>query len=152
MRRCHPCEGRKEMNERVAIDANGRKYVTHEPEPKMRSEELDIDKIIDANMTVTDHLLRDAIRGVVIDAMNKAAERAEIMANLRLNGWRQCAVGQKTTQFCGMLEAAVQAEREACAKLCEEIARRNDAEGSDVDWVTGNMECADAIRARGESK
>jgi tetrahydromethanopterin S-methyltransferase subunit B len=43
----------------------------------MRSEELDIDQLIDANMTVTDHLLRDAIRGVVIDAMNKAAERIE---------------------------------------------------------------------------
>jgi hypothetical protein len=41
----------------------------------MTDEELDIDKIIAANMTVTDHLLRDAIRGVVIDAMNKAAER-----------------------------------------------------------------------------
>jgi len=38
-------------------------------------EELDIDKIIAANMTVTDPLLRDAIRGVVIDAMNKAAEQ-----------------------------------------------------------------------------
>lgn len=41
----------------------------------MTDEELDIDEIIDANMTVTNHLLRDAIRGVVIDAMNKAAER-----------------------------------------------------------------------------
>jgi hypothetical protein len=41
----------------------------------VNKEELDIDEIIAANMTVTDHLLRDAIRGVVIDAMNKAAER-----------------------------------------------------------------------------
>ena len=39
-------------------------------------------------------------------------------------------------------------EREACAKLCEEIAKDNDAEGADIDWVTGNMECADYIRAR----
>ena len=35
-------------------------------------------------------------------------------------GWRQCAKGQRTTQFCGMVEQAVQAEREACAKLCLE--------------------------------
>lgn len=35
------------------------------------------------------------------------------------DGWRQCAIGQKTTQFCGLLEAAVAAEREACAKICE---------------------------------
>ena len=27
------------------------------------------------------------------------------------DGWRQCAVGQRTTQFCGQLEAAVAAER-----------------------------------------
>ena len=41
-------------------------------------------------------------------------------------------------------------EREECAKLCEEIARRNEEE-CDIDWVTGNMECADYIRARGET-
>jgi hypothetical protein len=28
------------------------------------------------------------------------------------DGWRQCAEGQKTTQFCGELEAAVEGERE----------------------------------------
>jgi hypothetical protein len=49
--------------------------------------------------------------------------------------------------FAALVAAA---EREACEKVCEEMARRNDAEGSDVDWVTGNMECADAIRARGQ--
>ncbi len=145
----------------------------------MISEELDIDKIIDANMAVTDHLLRDAIRGVVIDAMNKAAERAEIMANLRLNGWRQCAVGQKTTQFCGMLEAAVQAEREKVAKW---MIERGYATGhgdtiedllKELEWQVMEREqeacaliaesyeptcescpsgVANAIRARGESK
>ena len=35
------------------------------------------------------------------------------------DGWRQCAKGQKTTQFCGQIEAAVAAEREACAKKAE---------------------------------
>jgi hypothetical protein len=48
-------------------------------------------------------------------------------------------------RFAALVAAA---EREACAKLCEEIARRNEAE-CDIDWVTGNMECADYIRARG---
>jgi hypothetical protein len=81
-------------------------------------------------------------------ALVAAAERER----MKSEGWRQCAKGQRTTQFCGLLEDTVAAEREACAKVCEEIARRNDAEGSDVDWVTGNMECADTIRARGESK
>lgn len=36
-------------------------------------------------------------------------------------GWRQCAKGQNTTQFCGQLEAAVLAEREACAALAETL-------------------------------
>jgi hypothetical protein len=34
-------------------------------------------------------------------------------------GWRQCAEGQSTTQYCGLLEDAVKAEREAWAKMDE---------------------------------
>ena len=40
------------------------------------------------------------------------------------NGYRKCAQGQRTTQFCGQLEAAVAgavaAEREACALVAED--------------------------------
>ena len=79
-------------------------------------------------------------------ALVAAAERER----MKSEGWRQCAKGQRTTQYCGLLEDSVKAEREACAKLCEEIAKDNDAEGADIDWVTGNMECADYIRARGQ--
>jgi hypothetical protein len=43
------------------------------------------------------------------------------------------------------------AEREACAKLCEDIARHNEEAGCDIDLLIGNMECAAAIRARGEA-
>jgi len=42
-------------------------------------------------------------------------------------------------------------EREACAKLCEETARHNEEVGCDIDLLIGNMECATAIRARGET-
>jgi hypothetical protein len=58
---------------------------------------------------------------------------------MKSEGWRQCAVGQKTTQFCGMLEAAVQAEREACAKIVYGLC------------VSDNnaQEIVNAIRARG---
>jgi predicted RNase H-like nuclease (RuvC/YqgF family) len=124
------------------------------------------------------------------------------------NGWRHCAVGQHTTQFCGQLEAAVaaereeikhqreeikqlrderntaqanlasfqiawenwrvthstafkdteiqrlreeiEAEREACAKLCEGMARPIDDEiSSYAQWIASS--CAAAIRARGET-
>lgn len=61
-----------------------------------------------------------------------AAERERMISE----GWRRCAVGQKTTQFCGLANVAVQAEREACAKVCDK-------------WVTAE-DCAAAIRSRGE--
>ena len=48
------------------------------------------------------------------------------------------------------LDAAVLAEREACAKLCDEMERR--AEGTECcKWPTP-ADCAYAIRARGEVK
>ena len=57
------------------------------------------------------------------------------------DGYRKCAEGQRTTQFCGLLDAAVKAEREACAKVCEDTALLPDA---------GPLYCAAAIRARGQ--
>ena len=64
------------------------------------------------------------------------AEREAMQAN----GWRQCAVGQRTTQFCGQVEQAVVAEREACAKVCE----------SGLILANYGQVAAKAIRARGE--
>jgi hypothetical protein len=43
------------------------------------------------------------------------------------NGWRHCAVGQRTTQFCGGLEAAVAAQREKDAQVCEAIEWSDEA-------------------------
>ena len=68
-----------------------------------------------------------------------AAEKEQQMIR---DGYRKCAEGQRTTQFCGLLDAAVKAEREACAKVCEDTALLPDA---------GPMYCAAAIRARGET-
>jgi len=53
-----------------------------------------------------------------------------------------------TQVYRSELEAAVAAEREACAKLCDEMERR--AEGTECcKWPTP-ADCAYAIRARGE--
>ena len=68
-------------------------------------------------------------------ALVAAAEREAILKD----GWRQCAKDQRTTQFCGMVEQAVLAEREACAKVCEEPG-----------WNAANW-CATQIRARGQA-
>jgi hypothetical protein len=48
-------------------------------------------------------------------ALVAKAERDRMIAE----GWRQCAEGQHTTQYCGLLEAAVKAEREAWMKMDE---------------------------------
>ena len=58
------------------------------------------------------------------------------------DGYRQCAKGQRTTQFCGLLDAAVKAEREECARLCDHVP------GLSID---GAKRVAAAIRARGET-
>ncbi len=67
---------------------------------------------------------------------------------LRQDGWRQCAVGQRTTQFCDLAEMAVAAEREACAQVCDDRIEMFESQGHDK-FVYGAMCCADAIRARG---
>ena len=54
-------------------------------------------------------------------------------------GWRQCAQGQKTSQFCAVAEQARTEEREACAKVCDA-----------ADKATHPADLADAIRARGQ--
>ena len=64
----------------------------------------------------------------------------EVEAALIKQGYRKCAEGQKTTQFCGMLEQAVLAEREACAKLIEDK----------FDFCGDELIAAAAIRARGQ--
>lgn len=69
------------------------------------------------------------------DAITEAAREAMVR-----DGWRQCAVGQRTTQFCGLLHEAVAAEREACAKVCEQWGA----------WNSVAQECAAAVRARAE--
>ena len=76
-----------------------------------------------------------------------AAEKEQQMIR---DGWRQCAKGQRTTQHCGLLDAAVKAERKACVIACEKISESlysydNIAEGRAA------QDCAAAIRARGET-
>ena len=73
-----------------------------------------------------------------------AAEKEQQMIR---DGWRQCAKGQRTTQFCGLLDAAVKAEREACAKVAEEQA--DSPALTSLEQYRARF-IADAIRARGE--
>jgi hypothetical protein len=55
--------------------------------------------------------------------------------------WRRCAKGQRVTQHCALLEAAVKAEREAYAKIVEAYCGA---------WHDEGYALAQAIRARRE--
>ena len=79
------------------------------------------DQIIDANMTVTDHLLRDAIHAVIVDAIHEAVD-------------------------VDAIHEAMEQEREACAKVLEENAK---ACVKDSLMYKVLMSNAMAIRARG---
>ena len=63
--------------------------------------------------------------GLFDDDQEPLPEYLERFANFVLkemikDGWRQCAKGQRTTQFCGMAEKAREEEREECAKIVDE--------------------------------
>jgi hypothetical protein len=70
--------------------------------------------------------------------------------NMKIDGWRQCAKGQRTTQFCGQLEVAVAAEREACAMTCEQQGKGRKAleHYAALTYSGSAHDCAAAIRAR----
>jgi hypothetical protein len=76
-------------------------------------------------------------------ALVAAAERNRMIAD----GWRQCAQGQRTSQHCAVAEQARAEEREACAKVCEETT----AAWTQPVYNGACMDCAAAIRARGQA-
>jgi DNA repair protein RadD len=76
--------------------------------------------------------------GEFIESELQAAAKREHMIS---DGWRQCAQGQRTSQHCAVAEQARREEREACAKLCDEL--------QDYPTVEARH-CAEEIRARGE--
>ena len=81
-----------------------------------------------------------------IHALRQALTQPE-QDELLKQGWRQCAVGQRTTQYCGMAEQARLEEREECLK---EIAIELDEwnYGTNANIALNNV--AANIRARSE--
>jgi hypothetical protein len=75
---------------------------------------------------------------------------ARVEEHLISQGYRKCAEGQRTTQFCGMVEAAREEEREACAKVCDEMTNPKYGGMNDEfeTYLDGTADCAAAIRAR----
>lgn len=58
-----------------------------------------------------------------------------------------------TEEFAALVEEKVAAkEREACAKVCEELPAPNFYSDTDQSmWDITSMDCAEAIRARGQA-
>ncbi len=78
-----------------------------------------------------------------------AAERNRMIAD----GWRQCAQGQRTTQFCAVAEQARLEAREACARVCDAVAESaNKAAVAGQYLIVRNgaeaRRCSAAIRAQ----
>jgi hypothetical protein len=62
--------------------------------------------------------------------------------------WDVHSCGPTCTKVaCVAMREAVKAEREACAKVCEE----NATDLSEGDWDSACINCADHIRARGQA-
>ena len=80
------------------------------------------------------------------EALRQALSQPE-QDELLKQGWRQCAIGQRTTQYCGMAEQARLEEREACLK---EIAIELDEwnYGTNANIALNNVYAA--IQARSE--
>jgi hypothetical protein len=104
------------------------------------------DIIRNAEAELVNRLTSEAIRlyARAYDA-GIAAERERMDLNAIHSCHAECQ-----NPFCVRVREAVAHEREACAKVCEEIAERNELE-NDYDWIPGNFECATAIRARGNT-
>jgi hypothetical protein len=61
------------------------------------------------------------------------------------------ALGAMADELREELASAVQAEREACAKLCDDLPAPDSCSGSESSlWDVATLECAAAIRARGD--
>ena len=99
---------------------------------------------------------RDEIDLLWHQAMRTPIEKGELFARFEFaalvkqhlieSGYRKCAGGQSIKQYCCMVEEAVKAEREMCAKVCDELVLEHPGRAD----LTAHQ-CAAAIRARGET-
>jgi len=73
-------------------------------------------------------------------------------ADIASHGWTSW-VGTQSTEFLKRFEALVRAdEREACAKVCDDLlVPVHISLDNESLWEAATLDCADAIRARGNT-
>ena len=73
-----------------------------------------------------------------IDIVRMAREANELHEEqMRRAGWRKCAEGQSVTQHCGLLEAAVKAERDRCCRIVYGMAGSDNVAQRTVEAIRG---------------
>jgi len=80
--------------------------------------------------------------GIYMDALIDFAKLVEDKVRQEI-AEKNAPVIKKVNEHIKELQDAIKAEREACAKVCDEYAKESD-------WPTADN-CSDAIRARGEA-
>ena len=77
--------------------------------------------------------------------------RMAVAAGALQVGFNKTIMQSEYSMFAHELEVfaalVAAAEREACAKVCDDIRHKNYAAETD-DWIAGTEACAEAIRAR----
>ena len=113
---------------RMALDAHLLNYVDHET-PRRYFIRADAD-------------VEEVERFAALVAAQKEAQMIR-------DGWRQCAEGQRTTQFCGLVEEAVKSEREKYEAIIADMAKllelQQKSEGVVIDMI------AAAVKAEREA-
>ena len=83
--------------------------------------------------------------GLTKPVMTISTESIWVDPSLAVDEAAKAVLASLETQIKNMVQMAVAAEREACAKLCDELSDKHTWEGCYAD------ECAQAIRARGQA-
>jgi hypothetical protein len=94
---------------------------------------------------------------VVWDYVEPGSEWARVdkdlnLVHLDMDLCAQSPANVYTALAIGVWSAAVKAEREACAKVCDELVPDMSRTANDASvWDVATFDCAEAIRARGNT-
>jgi hypothetical protein len=99
-----------------------------------------IEAIIAKNLTITDQRLMDGVIGAVMDAVDaEREEKDKQIAFLKDSHDAMRELAYKT---------GVQEEREACAKVCEDMVKHGAVSEVQQRYNKAYADCVEAIRAR----
>lgn len=112
-----------------------------------RQDLADFTRIV--SKTVDDLKQEIAAQQLVIEKMREALQMLDRVSNISCGKVQEAlALPSDTTA----LNEVRKADRERCAKVCEELRHPDGYSGENVDWCAGTDHCAAAIRKLGEQE